>query len=101
MKFLVGVIRALHQSSLALDLYTWLVCRVFKLREGLVRVKWSQLHEQVGSAYSDLADFRKRAKRVLAMVAVAYPGLNFAYFPGGLILKPSLPPVLPLTRAAS
>lgn len=97
----LDAVRALHQSALALDLYTWLAHRTFSIRENSVRISWRQIHSQVGSSYADMADFKKRAKRALAAVSAAYPSLNLGYFPGGLLIKPSLPPVLPLRRAAS
>jgi hypothetical protein len=90
----LDAIRAIRQSPLKLDLYTWLAYRVHALPKA-VRVPWRSLHAQVGSNYADIADFKKRAKRALTAIACVHRGLNFAFVTGGLLLRPSLPPVLP------
>jgi hypothetical protein len=94
----LDAVRAIHQSALALDLYTWVAYRTHTLRRS-VRVPWRLLHEQVGSSYADPADFKKRAKRALLAVRNANRRLNFDFVCGALMLKPSLPPVLPQPRS--
>lgn len=95
----LDAVRVLHQSALALDLYSWLAYRTHPTGNRQfhrdILVPWSLLHEQVGSSYTDLRDFKKRAKRALAAIGAAYRALRIDYYRGGLVLKPSLPPVLP------
>jgi len=90
----LDAVRALHQSALALDLYTWLAYRTQSLKRD-VRVPWRALHSQLGSSYADLGDFRARVKRTLTVVSAAHRGFRFDFYTGGMVLKPSLPPILP------
>jgi len=95
----LDAVRVLHQSALALDLYSWLAYRTHPTANRQchrdIRVPWCLLHEQVGSSYTDVRDFKKRAKRALAAICAAHRALSIDYYRGGLVIKPSLPPVLP------
>lgn len=85
---------ALKHSALALDVYSWLahrLCRVRKL-EG-VKVSWANLRDQFGQEYADPKDFKKKLRIALRQVLAVYPNAKVESAAGGLILKPSMPPV--------
>lgn len=90
-------LKALKRSPLALDLYAWLAYRVFGLKGRTQFISWNGLCGQIGSAYSDPANFRKAAQVALKKVAVVYPGLAYRCRPGGFTLLPGLPAVPPAT----
>jgi len=89
-------IQALRQSSLALDIYTWLTHRVSYL-ERPVRIPWVALQQQVGSEYSDPKDFKRKVKHALVSIQALWPDLNLGEATGGFIVKPSRPHVRPTT----
>lgn len=89
----MGIVSAIKQSPLALDLYTWLTHRVTYL-EKPTRISWLSLAEQVGSEYGHLRDFTKYAKESLIKIRTLWPELNIDEdVRGGIILKPSKPSV--------
>lgn len=89
-------IQALRQSSLGLDLYTWLTHRVSYL-EKPVRIPWAALERQVGSEYGTTKNFKQAAKEALRNIQALWPELKLEDATGGFILKPSLPHVRPKT----
>ena len=88
----MGAIAALKQSSLALDLYTWLTHRVTYLKKPQ-RIAWVSLQQQMGSEYASTKDFAKRTKITLRKVYAVYPELKIEDVDGGFIIKPSRPHV--------
>jgi len=93
-------LKSLRHSSLALDVYTWLsqrLCRVERL-DG-VKVSWRALHNQFGQELADVNNFRRKmlgtpkVPGVLAQVKAVYPNARFETIHGGLLLKPSAPPI--------
>jgi hypothetical protein len=91
------ILRAIKQSPLALDLYTWLTYRVSYLTEP-VAISWPQLAEQLGAEYGDRKEFAREVRRQLRRIATLWPGLHYATPRGRLILSPSEPSV-PRLRA--
>lgn len=87
-------IHALQHSALALDVYTWLGHRLCRVRkpEG-VKLSWKNLKEQFGQEYKISKDFKKEFKAALLKVRAVYPRANIEDTIGGLILKPSPPPI--------
>ena len=85
---------ALKHSSLALDIYTWLAHRLCRIntRNG-VKVYWANLREQFGQEYSDVRDFKRAFKTALKQALAVYPDAKVESITGGLLLKPSKPPV--------
>lgn len=74
------VVQALTKSPLAMDIYTWLVYRMFVLRVSRhqeARVPWAGLRAQFGAGYADdeqgLQNFRKKFKQRLREVLLFYP----------------------------
>lgn len=89
---------ALKHSSLALDIYTWLANRLYRVRAANgVRLSWENLREQFGQEYSHSRDFKKEFKNALRQVLVVYPDARVAEVVGGLVLFPSRPPLSPTT----
>ncbi len=91
-------IQATSKSPLALDVYTWLACRMYGL-SGVVRVNWEQLRGQFGSD-SDMRVFKQNFRKALAVALEVYPEANVSEVGEGartakgfkgLLLKPSAP----------
>jgi hypothetical protein len=83
---------ALTHTALGLDIYTWLAHRLHRVRFGGTKVPWSKLHEQFGGPH-DSRGFKKEFRRALRQVAAVYPEARIEEEPGGLMLRPSPPPV--------
>lgn len=89
----MGIISAIKQSSLALDLYAWLTHRVTYLEKD-TRISWVSIAGQVGSEYKDIRDFKKKAREALKKLCLIWPGLKVEEVRGGIkLLKPSTPSV--------
>lgn len=87
-------IHALQHSALCMDVYTWLahrLCRVRK-KEG-VKLSWRNLKEQFGQEYKISKDFKKAFRAALFKVRAVYPTANIEDVMGGILLKPSPPPI--------
>lgn len=90
------VLRALSKSPLAMDIYTWLVYRIFLLRvknrPGVV-IPWASLKLQFGADYGDsprgLIDFKKRFLLRLKEAQLFYPEANVASRDSGLFVGAS------------
>ena len=99
----MNTLTALKRSTLGLDLYLWLVYRIFALRAPL-RLPWRLLYGQFGTdpdKASDkftVRDFRKDCLRELKKIKLAWPGLNYSTAKGVLILHPSTPAIAPLNQ---
>lgn len=91
-------VRALASSALAIDLYTWLAHRLYRLR-GPAVLHWKPLREQFGQEYKDPRDFKKEIQRVLPRVLAVYPDAKVSIVNGGLRVAPSKPPI-PEVRVA-
>lgn len=88
----------LSHSALALDLYTWLAHRLYRVRRGGSRISWAALQEQFGTEYRDRKQFKREFKRRLRETLTAYPDAKVEEVDGGLMLRASPPPI-PRTRA--
>ena len=92
-------LKALKRSPLGLDLYFWLVYRIFSLKAPLT-LSWKQLHRQFG-AEPDRASkvaqqaFRRDCLRELKKIKRAWPDLNYHTVTGGLVVSPSPPRIPP------
>jgi hypothetical protein len=81
-------LRALKYSSLALDIYAWLVYRMSYLRERAV-VPWASLQLQFGADFTRTRAFREAFLQHLKAVLVVYPAARVDSSPAGLVLTPS------------
>ena len=96
----MNILKALKRSSLGLDLYLWLVYRIFALKSPL-RLSWTSLYRQFGVSpvkaedNSTVQHFRKDCLRELKKIQAAWPDLNYRTGKGVLILLPSTPSIAP------
>lgn len=89
----LNAVAALRHSTLALDCYTWLSHRLWRVQApGGVRVSWDALRLQFG-AERDTKEFKREIKVALGAVRAAYPDARLDQVRGGLLLLPSRPPV--------
>ena len=99
----MNTLTALKRSALGLDLYLWLVYRIFALRAPL-RLTWRQVYRQFGAHPDNASDkrtvlnFRSKVLRELKKIKMAWPDLNYTTAPGVLILLPSTPAIAPLNQ---
>lgn len=93
-----AAIKALRKSPMDLDVYAWLVHRLFHLSKPST-VTWQQLSDQFGHAYAELRQFRRFFLDSLARVRAVYPHANVSVVDGGLMLLPSRPHLPRRTKA--
>lgn len=87
-------IHALQHSALCMDIYTWLAHRLCRIRKADgVKLSWRNLKEQFGQEYGISKDFKKAFRAALFKVRAVYPTADIEDAIGGLILKPSPPPI--------
>ena len=87
-----AAIRAISNNSQALDVYCWLAYRLHVLTAPR-RVSWKALHQQFGTSYGKLYHFQPRFIESLKLACAVYPDADIEVEDGGLVLKPSRPPI--------
>jgi hypothetical protein len=88
----------LQNSALALDVYSWLAHRLWRVREkNGVELSWLALQAQFGQEYRDRKNFKREFTGALQKAVNAYKDARIEAVPGGLKLLPSPPPVKRLT----
>ena len=87
-------IRALRKSPMDLDVYAWLVHRLYRLGEPS-SVSWKQLFGQFGHSYGEIRYFRRFFCGSLTKALQAYPQARVKVSDTGLLLLPSKPHVEP------
>ena len=85
-------LRQLRKSPMDLDVYAWLVHRLFQLNRPNT-VTWAQLSGQFGHSYSEGRKFRHFFLDSLKRVLAAYPEARVKPADVGLLLLPSRPHV--------
>jgi hypothetical protein len=85
-------IRQLRKSPMDLDVYAWLVHRLFNLSRSNT-VTWAQLSGQFGHGYAEPRKFRHFFLDSLKRVLTVYPEANVKAAEVGLVLAPSRPHV--------
>ncbi|MEQ1864534.1 MAG: replication protein RepA [Micropepsaceae bacterium] len=90
-------LRALKRSPLALDLYAWATYTTFTVsKKGVPRfIPWRALAKQLGTDYTEISNFKKKAGPTLRKVQAVYPALKITPGDGGFTIHPSRPAVLP------
>lgn len=86
------LLKTLKSSALALDLYSWLLTRVFaSIKQNKVQfIPWRALAKQFGSDYSDPKNFKKKAHTALKKINAIYGNeLPMEFIRGGLEIYPS------------
>ena len=89
-------IRALRKSPMDLDVYAWLVHRLYNRFEPST-VTWKQLFGQFGHTYGEIRYFRKFFCRSLTKAMQEYPEARVKVTDTGLLLLPSKPHIAPRT----
>jgi hypothetical protein len=87
-------IKQLRKSPMDLDVYAWLVHRLFHLGKPSV-VTWEQLSGQFGHGYSELRKFRRFFLDSLQRVRQVYVDARLKIDDRGVLLLPSKPHVTP------
>lgn len=92
-------IRALQQSAMALDCYTWLAHRLPRVKESKgALVSWDALRNQFGPDYKRERKFREDFLEALKKVQSVYRAARLDISPGGSVrLLQSPPPIAPTT----
>lgn len=87
---------ALKRSPMALDLYAWATYKSFVLSNGKKReqfIPWRAFMVQLGADYSDVKNFKRKAKETFRKVQAVYPNLDLEDADGGFIIKAAPPAV--------
>ncbi|MGH8256834.1 MAG: replication protein RepA, partial [Steroidobacteraceae bacterium] len=87
-----AAIRQLRKSPMDLDVYAWLVHRLFHLSRPST-LTWQQLSGQFGHSYGELRYFRRFFGDSLKRVLKVYPEARLQWTDAGLTLLPSKPHV--------
>lgn len=85
-----SAIKQLRKSPMDLDVYAWLVHRLFHLSKPSM-VNWTQLSEQFGHSYREPRTFRRFFLDSLKRVLVVYPDAKMNVTDAGILLLPSRP----------
>jgi len=85
-------VMAIRNSSMALDLYMWLVYRLRAL-EGEREISWTALKGQFGGGVSAMRNFKPLFNENLQLALSVYRAADVQATPTGLLLRPSPPPV--------
>jgi hypothetical protein len=93
-------IRQLRKSPMDLDVYAWLVHRLFHLSKPSA-MTWAQLSGQFGHSYGELRYFRRFFGDSLKRVLKVYPEARLKWTETGLMLLPSKPHVDPRLRSGA
>jgi hypothetical protein len=87
-------IRGIANSSLALDVYSWLAQRLHRVPPGKPQfISWSAVFDQFGTGFARVRDFRRQFIRTLLQVRAVNPAANLDADEKGLTLSHSRPPV--------
>ena len=84
---------ALTSSALALDIYSWLAHRLWRVRRGGATISWAALSAQFGQEYKNRKYFKREFAKQLHNVMAAYPEARVAVVTGGIRLESSPPPI--------
>ncbi len=90
-------LKALGGSSLRIDVYLWLVYRLFRVK-GPTRITYAQLHQQFGGSYARDADFKRNFIPALKHVLTIYADARVSVHKDMIILFKSPPHVAPNRR---
>ena len=85
-----SAIKQLRKSPMDLDVYAWLVHRLFHLSRPSM-VSWDQLSQQFGHSYREPRTFRRFFLDSLKRVSNVYPDAKLKVSEAGILLLPSRP----------
>lgn len=87
---------ALRGSALALDVYTWLACRLHRVEGRPSILHWKSIRDQFAQEYQGKdadKDFKKKFVPALQAALAVYPQAKVKQVTGGLMLMASPPPI--------
>lgn len=90
-------LKLLRKSAMDLDVYAWLVHRLYRLSRPS-RITWAQLDQQFGHSYQMLRMFKYHFNESLKRASELYPDARFKVEEEGIWLHPSRPHVAPLEK---
>jgi hypothetical protein len=91
-------IRQLRKSPMDLDVYAWLVHRLFTLSRPS-GMTWAQLSGQFGHSYGAIRYFRRFFGESVQRVLKVYPEARLKWTENGVLLLPSRPHIEPRPRS--
>ena len=94
-----SAIKQLRKSPMDLDVYAWLVHRLFHLSKPSM-VSWEQLSNQFGHNYREPRTFRRFFLDSLKRVSAVYPEAKLSIGAPGVLLLPSRPHLAKATNAS-
>jgi len=83
-------LRALKQSSFAIDLYIWTTYRVFRLQQrqqAEVSIPLTSLKEQFGTDYARFDNFKAALAETLHKIQEVFPALDYSIEKDALVLR--------------
>jgi hypothetical protein len=83
---------ALAHSAMALDAYSFFARRLYTLQKP-VKVTWHQFHGQFGQEFKDWRNFKQEFIPAVRAALAVYLSAKVDEVTGGLLLRPSLPPI--------
>ena len=81
-------LRAIGNSAFCLDIYLFLVSRLYRLKKR-TRISWAQLNEQFGGRYTEIKAFKRDFTKHLRTVQIIYPEAKVEVESKCLVLLPS------------
>lgn len=85
---------ALKESALALDIYTWLAQRLWRVHpKEAAFITWAALKDQFGPDYGRMDHFKPKFRLALRDVHTVYPDARFELDGRGITLRHSQPPI--------
>lgn len=83
------IVDEFKRDPMRLDIYCWLVHRLYMQRKSESNVSWSQLVHQFGGGFTRERDFKHAFKEHLQIVRMYYPEARISVTRDGLILRRS------------
>lgn len=92
----IRALKALKNSPLALDLYSWLTYEAYRAHKKSQSrfISWKLLHNQFGAEYAEVRNFQQKARGALTKVKQIYPSLQLGRKRGGIEILPQSFPAL-------
>ena len=84
----IRALQVLKGSAMAIDIYSWLTYSMYSLNKTII-ISWKKLHEQFGSDYKRIRDFKKSFIEQLELVKTVYDKVKAEIKNDGICLNPS------------
>ena len=82
------VLSVLKNAPLGLDLYMFILWRIYKLKKP-VYISWESLQQQLGGQYADVKVFARDCRSHIKRIKAIHPNLNISFVKGRLCLSVS------------